>query len=727
MNKNPKPMRFECVSVRRNGRRFLAIGVIFAMVFIVFQVTITEALAAEQPIRTLVVAMGEPVDSGNPYVGVNDNAYVFYSFIYDDLITPGADSLPIPSLARSWWYMDGPTAASLGSNFDALSHNQTPTDWPLGSIWEYNITRDVFWNDGEPFTADDVVWTINIQIGSNFANYWAYQPYTRWIDHAEKINDYKVRVFFSDVITLQPFSIAFGDNLFIPIMPKHIFKDEPASFIAQGWDGTPSIATGPFMGTNNLGSELVAKETITLVKNQYYNFTDSDGVGKGLGYANGEVFQMDRIELKFFSEESTLALAVRTGDADVGQIQASTYFGWKNDASLPKSVNLISILGSTDYSKQIVLNAYEQSLAVLNPLRLDPAVQRATALATNKTYIKDNVYKGLAEIGVGLISPATSRWYWEPGNEISTFNVMAADNTTLFSYSKPMKNVMDHNVTLANQILDAAGYVWTGEVGKSPRKAGPIAAARMHALFNSIESDILNTQLAFELVSELEVFEDKSIGDFVTSDWEKVGIWIQGSNGDHVISLVNSATWNTLIYTYQFNAMQTYWSGDIDANYLLYGPTTLSLQGWNEFGTTSPVYDALYLKQAITLNYTARKHWVDECQKWQYLSGSIITLVYPEKCFAINNHTWKNWGDWVQYPRIAIDGFWSSNPLYSMLKYDPDAATTDYTTMLIAAGVVVVLIAVFAVRTIRRKKKERGMEQEEEEEQPPNLIGPDSG
>ncbi|MEM3037890.1 MAG: ABC transporter substrate-binding protein, partial [Thermoplasmata archaeon] len=562
----------------------LAIGVALIMVSIGFQVLITEIVAADTGTRTLTIAMAEPIDSANPYVCINDNSYVFVAFIYGSLTKPDENGTPSPDLARSWWFMNGSYAAATGSDFSNLVV-KNPNDWPLGSIWEYNLTDNAFWSDGIPFNADDVIFSFNMQIGPNFATYWSYQPYTRWIAQAEKIDDYKVRIFYADIDTGEPFPIAFGDNVYIPIMPAHIFASQPLSYIAMEWNGAPTIGTGPWIATQNLIDELVAQETVTLRKNPYYRFTDpEDGTEKGLGYVEGKDTQVDQIKLKFFSEETTLALAIRNGNADCGKIQANTFLSWQQDEGLPRSISLMSMVSATDYSKQIVINDFEDAPGTLNPLRLDPAVQRAIAIATNKTWIKNNVYKGLAELGVGLISPATQRWYWQPDESPSTFNVTGAVyNSTskryelagvVYSYTKPLNKIMEYDIAEANRILNAAGYVWANESNMIVRKAGPLAATRMEAMGFGNASTLLNKKLVFEHVVEMEVFEDKQVGDFIISDWEKIGVWISTASGDHTSSLVNSATWNTLIYSYTFNTMQTYWSGDIDPNYLLYAPTT---------------------------------------------------------------------------------------------------------------------------------------------------------
>jgi len=651
------------MSNRRKNIRSILITALLTIAFFVSILPANSNVNAQLSEKVLSIGFIESIDSANPYLGIQGTSYIFYGMIYDYLICPDEDMEPRPNLASSWWYMDGQTAAILGQDFSGFIY-PNPADWPLGSIWEYNITQNVFWNDGEPFTAYDVEWTINVQIGDDFYSYWAYQPYTLWIEHAEAVNDYKVRIFFSERSTKLPVPISWGENLCIPIMPKHIFESRPSTYLAYDWDGVPAIGTGPFMGTANLRQEVIAGEFVTLVKNPYYDFIDpADGIRKGLGGTFNRVVEIDKILMRFFSEEATLSLAVRTGVVDTARISTATYLQWLSDPSLPDTLNLVSILPPNGYSKEISINAYADAPGILNPLRLDPAVQRAAALATNKSFIIDQVYKGLGVPGVGLISPVWPDWYWAPGDETSWFNLTDGNGDIIpaGSYSKPMKDVMEFDLDLANDILDAAGYVWTGEVGNSVREAGPLVGERMQHLFGMIPAAIEGETLEFEMVIDYTNQEDRQIGIYVSSEWKNIGI-------DAYPLYVDDPTWAQLIYSYTYNTMLTYWSGDIDPNYLLYIPTSYALFGWNEFGTNSAEYDLLYLMQAFAMDSSEREFLVDECIKWQYLSGSIITTVYPKFCYAYSEERWTNWSDWNMHPGMSLDAFWGENPLWYSLR-----------------------------------------------------------
>ncbi|MDH4123955.1 MAG: ABC transporter substrate-binding protein, partial [Thermoplasmata archaeon] len=399
------------------------------------QVTLTGSVMAADQDRVLTLGMQEAMTSANPYIGLFDADYLFYSYVYDYMMYPNEDGIYTPNLAKEWWFMDGPTAATSGSDFNAIGHNATPADWPLGSIWEYNLTDAAYWSDGVPFNADDVLFTISIQIGATFNSYWAYQPYTRWIDYIEKIDDYKVRIYYADYDSKYPIPASWGYSLSIPIMPKHAFEGKPNTWIGQEWDGYPPIGTGPFTGTANIRNEIIQGESVTLVKNQFYDFME-DGVRKGVGGYYNRTNEMDKLVMKFYAEEQTLVLDLKTGKLDATEVGASDYLAMSEDPSLSENVSLISIFTCTVYTKISHWNVYSDAPGEQHPARLDPALHRAAAIAIDKDYITNATFKGLGKPGYHIISPVYPEWYWEPGDdEMSYFNVTDKDGNVVYSYN----------------------------------------------------------------------------------------------------------------------------------------------------------------------------------------------------------------------------------------------------------------------------------------------------
>jgi len=389
----------------RNTKEKLRVRKIGLAVFVtaLFMVTSMTAIAlntkaAEEKI--FVVAMGEGVQSANPWIGIYDSDYILYSYFYDYLMYPNQDGNATPNLAKSWWHMNGSVALATGGSTTADLKGRNASAWPTGSIWEYNLTEGVTWSDGAPFNADDVKYTIDLQTGVNYATFWAYQPYTRWIDHCQKVNDYKVRYFFTDRSnsTNPAAPIAWGNCISLPIMPKHSLQEKSPVEIAQNWTGVPAIGTGPFKGTDILQDEIIAKEKLTLVKNPEWE--------TGLGRVYNRTCEIEKLIMKFYSEEQVLILDLKTKKIDATEITAINYLSLQNASDKPPELKLVQQFSSTVYSKISHFNfATTAPGGGLNPARLDPALHRACAVATNRQSIADDIFKGIAVPGVGLVSP----------------------------------------------------------------------------------------------------------------------------------------------------------------------------------------------------------------------------------------------------------------------------------------------------------------------------------
>ena len=100
----------------------------------------------------------------------------------------------------------------LADSVDASEDNTTFT---------FHLRKDVSWSDGEPFNADDVVFTYEAMEDPNNAG-WAYSQlvYDQGATKIEKVDDYTVR------FTL-PFASAASLEMLcnIFIMPEHLYKD----------------------------------------------------------------------------------------------------------------------------------------------------------------------------------------------------------------------------------------------------------------------------------------------------------------------------------------------------------------------------------------------------------------------------------------------------------------------------------------------------------------------
>ena len=151
-------------------------------------------------------------------------------------------------------------------NSPAQSFESTPD----GKVWTYKLRPGIKWADGQPFTADDVIWTFQSVIDTAEDPGNVMSGYLPAVDKLEKVDDLTVK------ITLPEPNVRMS-SLYIPILPKHIWekadlkkiKDfDPFTEITDATTGEKKkaiIGTGPFMVT-----KLDKKGTTILERNPYF-------------------------------------------------------------------------------------------------------------------------------------------------------------------------------------------------------------------------------------------------------------------------------------------------------------------------------------------------------------------------------------------------------------------------------------------------------------------------
>jgi peptide/nickel transport system substrate-binding protein len=310
-----------------------------------------------------------------------------------------------------------------------------------------------------------------------------------------------------------------------------------------------------------------------------------------------------------------------------------------------------------------------------NPSRTDPAIRRAMAHATNKTFIRDQVYSGLAQVGSALLSPLYGEWYWEP-NETEE---------------------IEYNITKANEILDAAGYQWRGD-----KRVAPIG--------HPYGLPTAEVELTYPILVEQELFEDRATAEYLRDDWKKLGITL-------VLELVDTAQWNTQVYGYAHDLAMTYWSGDPDPNYLLYTQTTRAIGGWSENAYSSAAYDENYSLTVSEQDHAKRVEYVHNCQKHIYYDCAFIVTVYPYGNYAWRTDTFEGWGDWEAHPFRSISNYYGANPLW--LDLAPlDSGDDDWTRPLaIGVGAIAIVAAAAAVAILFMRKR-KGKKEEKDVQLP---------
>lgn len=608
----------DCISESAQRARHLNMKVRVVPIFVVMVITLvlvltpafrlaTSTSAQDEEIVLRIGLLGE-IDHLNPFIGMNDSARIFYGLVYDNLISLDEDLEPKPNLATDWCIVD---------EYE-----------PYGSVWQYNLTQNAYWHDGEKLDADDVVFTFEYQIGDKWVAMWAHQPYTILIQSVEKVDDYAVRLHFAR--DGEPTACSFGDSLMIPIVPEHYWRD--IHYVDAGFSHTnpQPIGSGPFKCTEQTYVEYLGGEGLTLqTHNDYHGEPE-------YGY---EV-KFDALVLKPYPEQTDLLEDFKEGAISLAQFDSTTYstlLDWL-DENPSDEILANAVPKCTGLSAEISVCMRPDSWG--NLLRLDPAVRLAMAHATDKQSIVEQIYGGYAETGSTLIAPVLPDWNWEPEGE----------------------EVTEYDINLANETLDNAGYLWdyqhTTRYAPEGHPWNPTA---------------YDAPLEFDLIVDQNIAEDCAVALFLAEEYAKIGIDI-----DPVY--VDTALWGTIVYGGAYDLALTRWSGDPDPNYLLFTQTTDALGGWSENWNSNPEYDENYSASVLETDREERRIYVENCQKHMYHDNAFIVYAYPHELCAWRTDTFTVWGDWEAHPGRAISNHWTANDLYfDLMPFDrsPPNTTAD--------------------------------------------------
>ena len=557
-----------------------------------------------------VLKMGflQGVDSLNPYIGLSDVAYIFYGLVYDQLQAAGDDMERVPNLAKEVRAVptDDPEMIISGE--------------PYGSVWEFNITQNAVWTDGEPFTADDVVFNLNLN-ADNYPSMWAYQPVTYWMKEAVKIDEDTVRVHFYNRATGDPMPAAYGEWLSVPMLPKHLLETIDPFDISFNWTGLfegvdpPLVGTGMFMATSDIESEWYAGDHITLVRNPNYHWAAD----------YGKSVRFDKILMKFYDDATALSFALRTGAVDVAPLPPQAYHVLAQDVGSGSVEKVTAFQGPRpdQYFTEVGIN---MNNAGPNPSRLDHTIRLAMAMATNKTYIAEQYYLGTAMPGSTLVS-SVSPWHYEPtGSEI-----------------------IDYDIVAANALLESSGYVDTDfdDIRE--------CTASSYAVLDGLVPE--GTKLTYQMLVRREAPEEKDIAMYLKDRWAQAGI-------DVMIMVVDEVTLSTIVYSYAYDTMIWYWSSDPDPNYILFTQSRAAWAGWSDNKYSNESFEENYTASVAEMDAGQRGVYVDNCQRIHYEDVGYIILAYLNQTVGWRTDTFSGWGDWLAHPGRTILNMWSANPLY---------------------------------------------------------------
>jgi len=273
--------------------------------------------------------------------------------IYESLLTYDHELNPMPGLAKSWEVSED------------------------GKTYTFHLEEGVTWHDGEPFTAEDVVFSTSEFLMETHprarANFSRAESITALDEHTV---EFKLKEPFPAFLLAFEVSSA-------PMMPAHIYKG--TDYHNNPMNKTP-IGTGPFKF-----KEWVKGSHIHLVRNDAY-------------WQEGKPY-LDEIYFKVIPDAASRAVALESGSIQQSQYNAIEPFDVKRLTSLP---HLELELKGYEFVAPMAWIEMNHRVEPFN----DKRFRQAIMYALDREFIRDRIWFGLGRVPTGPINRATK--FYEP-------------------------------------------------------------------------------------------------------------------------------------------------------------------------------------------------------------------------------------------------------------------------------------------------------------------------
>lgn len=255
---------------------------------------------------------------------------------------------------------------------------------PDGLVYTFTLRSDVQWSDGAPFSAADVLYTLQTIQSPDYRGLEEIAALWRTVAITQ-ITPLRVRMQLS-----QPFA-PFLAYTTIGILPAHLLQGVSASELAQASFSRQPVGTGPFVLRE------LTTEQATLVPNPRYY---------------GQRPYLSTLQFRFYSDHESVLAAYERGEVEgVAQVTPEL---------LPQARALTNL----------TLNHAQQSgitLVLFNlgrPLFQDAGVRQALLYGANRGKLIDEILQGQGILGTGPILP--NSWAYDAAIRKYPYNATRA-------------------------------------------------------------------------------------------------------------------------------------------------------------------------------------------------------------------------------------------------------------------------------------------------------------
>jgi len=225
--------------------------------------------------------------------------------------------------------------------------------------WTLHLRKDVTWHDGEPFTADDIIFGQNYYGDENIAFGWIHLDEfpAKW----EKIDDYTVKVTHEEP---NPNFLSYL-YAFYWLIPEHYFADVPAAEFDTCEKGQHPLGNGPFKFVEYEQGENITFEA-------YEEFYDR-------AYC-------DNLIIRIIPDDAAAAVALKSGDIHTLAISALDIEDYLNDDAF-----------YVDIRERASVDLLQLNLN--DPIMSDNNIRKAIEHCMRRDVINEQVMGGYGVIG----------------------------------------------------------------------------------------------------------------------------------------------------------------------------------------------------------------------------------------------------------------------------------------------------------------------------------------
>jgi peptide/nickel transport system substrate-binding protein len=310
-----------------------------------------------------------PAEESQIVITVPDDPPSFNGLVTD----AGWDSLVMELVLLSLTDIDpqGQVFPELAADLPSVENGDVVYDEESGAMdVTWHLRQDVVWADGEPVTADDVLFTWEA-ISSPEGGIWLQG--SDYIDSLEKIDDYTFVIHYTSVYP--GYLTQFGGDQVV-IWPEH-YCDASQGFVAWDCNRQP-LSDGPY-----LLEEWEAGDHLTFVRNPRYFEADKPSI--------------DRIVVRVVPEPAVRRAMLSQGDSDVDV--------WLPESSVSQLSGDPNVVVSIAPTSRWVFRLFPNLVArgttdpsgAPHPAFSDVRVRRAMRLAIDVDTIMNDVFLGYGQ------------------------------------------------------------------------------------------------------------------------------------------------------------------------------------------------------------------------------------------------------------------------------------------------------------------------------------------